>query len=139
MNLAFIGMAAALGLSASGSAFAQDLRTGSSRSMGKCYASGKPAPFIAVAFAGAPLTDNLRIPSYELYQECSRWRSRRRTCTWRWTFLRTCDRTFRIIPGAVCSRAAIARHPARKGTANYFIVIGIKRQPSLHWYSAYCC
>ena len=56
MNLAFVGMAAALGLSASGSAFgagfAGQAAVGAWK---KCYASGKPAPFIMIAFAGAPL------------------------------------------------------------------------------------
>ena len=54
MNLAFVGMAAALGLSASGSAFgagfAGQAAVGAWK---KCYASGKPAPFIMIAFAGA--------------------------------------------------------------------------------------
>ncbi len=52
MNLAFVGMAAALGLSASGSAFgagfAGQAAVGAWK---KCYASGKPAPFIMIAFA----------------------------------------------------------------------------------------
>ena len=60
MNLAFIGMAAALGLSASGSAFgagfAGQAAVGAWK---KCYASGKPAPFIMIAFAGAPLTQTI--------------------------------------------------------------------------------
>ena len=60
MNLAFVGMAAALGLSASGSAFgagfAGQAAVGAWK---KCYASGKPAPFIMIAFAGAPLTQTI--------------------------------------------------------------------------------
>ena len=60
MNLAFIGMAAALGLSAAGSAFGAGF--GGMSSVGawkKCYASGKPAPFIMIAFTGAPLTQTI--------------------------------------------------------------------------------
>ncbi|MDD3824240.1 MAG: V-type ATP synthase subunit K, partial [Sphaerochaetaceae bacterium] len=60
MNIGLIGMAAALGLSALGSA----LGTGAASlaAVGgwkKCYANGKPAPFIMVAFSGAPLTQTI--------------------------------------------------------------------------------
>jgi V/A-type H+-transporting ATPase subunit K len=60
MNIGMIGMAAALGLSALGSA----LGTGAASlsAVGgwkKCYANGKPAPFIMVAFSGAPLTQTI--------------------------------------------------------------------------------
>ena len=57
MNIAFIGMAAALGLSALGSAFGAGFAgMASIGAWKKCYASGKPAPFIMIAFSGAPLT-----------------------------------------------------------------------------------
>ena len=97
MNIAFIGMAAALGLSAAGSAFGAGFAgMASVGAWKKCYASGKAAPFILRCTAD---TDNLWIPSYELYQiRSSRWR-RRWSGTWRWTLWRTCNRTFRIIPG----------------------------------------
>ncbi len=60
MNLAFVGMAAALGLSSAGSAFGTGF--GGMASVGtwkKCYAAGKPAPFIMIAFSGAPLTQTI--------------------------------------------------------------------------------
>ena len=60
MNLAFLGMAAALGLSAAGSAFGAGFAGMSSvGAWKKCYASGKPAPFIMIAFTGAPLTQTI--------------------------------------------------------------------------------
>ena len=60
MNLALLGMAAALGLSASGSAFGAGFAGMSSvGAWKKCYASGKPAPFIMIAFTGAPLTQTI--------------------------------------------------------------------------------
>ena len=60
MNLAFVGMAAALGLSASGSAFGAGFAgMASVGAWKKCYASGKPAPFIMIAFSGAPLTQTI--------------------------------------------------------------------------------
>ncbi|MGI6432866.1 MAG: V-type ATP synthase subunit K [Sphaerochaetaceae bacterium] len=60
MNIGMIGMAAALGLSALGSG----LGTGAASlaAVGgwkKCYANGRPAPFIMVAFSGAPLTQTI--------------------------------------------------------------------------------
>ena len=60
MNLAFVGMAAALGLSAAGSAFGAGFAGMSAiGAWKKCYASGKPAPFIMIAFSGAPLTQTI--------------------------------------------------------------------------------
>ena len=60
MNLAFLGMAAALGLSAAGSAFGAGFAGMSSvGAWKKCYARGKPAPFIMIAFTGAPLTQTI--------------------------------------------------------------------------------
>ena len=60
MNIAFIGMAAALGLSACGSAFGAGFAGQASiGAWKKCYAAGKPAPFIMIAFTGAPLTQTI--------------------------------------------------------------------------------
>lgn len=60
MNVAFIGMACALGLSALGSGLGAGAAC--SAAVGgwkKCYANGKPAPFILVAFGGVPLTQTI--------------------------------------------------------------------------------
>ena len=52
MSIAFIGMACALGLSAMGSAFGSGFAAQASvGAWKKCYANGKPAPFIMVAFS----------------------------------------------------------------------------------------
>ena len=60
MILTFVGMAAALGLSAAGSAFGAGFAgMASVGAWKKCYASGKPAPFIMIAFSGAPLTQTI--------------------------------------------------------------------------------
>ncbi|MFA6844527.1 MAG: V-type ATP synthase subunit K [Sphaerochaetaceae bacterium] len=59
-NVQFIGMACALCLSAIGSGLGAGAAC--SAAVGgwkKCYANGKPAPFIMVAFAGAPLTQTI--------------------------------------------------------------------------------
>ena len=60
MEIQYIGMACALGLSAIGSGFGAGAACLSSvGAWKKCYASGKPAPFIMVAFSGAPLTQTI--------------------------------------------------------------------------------
>lgn len=59
-SIAYIGMACALCLSALGSGLGAG--AASQAAVGgwkKCYANGKPAPFIMVAFAGAPLTQTI--------------------------------------------------------------------------------
>ena len=97
MNLAFIGMAAALGLSAAGSAFGAGFAGMSSvGAWKKCYASGKPAPFIMIAFTGAPLTQTI------------------------YGFL-----LMNFINSANCDPGMALGVGIFGGTANYFIVIGI--------------
>ena len=94
MNIAFIGMAAALGLSAAGSAFGAGFAgMASVGAWKKCYASGKAAPFIMIAFSGAPLTQT--IYGFLLMNFIKSAVSG----TWCWSLRRTCNRSFRIIPG----------------------------------------
>ena len=60
VNIEFIGMAAALALSALGSGVGAGIA--SMAAVGgwkKCYLENKPAPFIMIAFAGAPLTQTI--------------------------------------------------------------------------------
>ena len=60
--LLFLGVpiAMSLGLSAMGSAFGSGFAAQASvGAWKKCYANGKPAPFIMVAFSGAPLTQTI--------------------------------------------------------------------------------
>ncbi|MEM5947709.1 V-type ATP synthase subunit K [Spirochaetia bacterium 38H-sp] len=60
MNLGLIGIGAALGLAAAGSALG--IGTAGMAAIGamkKCYAQNKPAPFILIAFVGAPLTQTI--------------------------------------------------------------------------------
>ena len=115
MNLAFIGMAAALGLSAAGSAFGAGFAGMSSvGAWKKCYAAGKPAPFIMIAFTGAPLTQT--IYGFLLMN-----------------FINgaNCDAGMALIgmsalfQGRCAAAASDALGATGKGTANYFIVIGI--------------
>lgn len=60
MVMQSIGLACALGLSALGSAFGTGMAALSSvGAWKKCYAAGQPAPFMMVAFSGAPLTQTI--------------------------------------------------------------------------------
>ena len=125
MNIAFIGMAAALGLSAAGSAFGAGFAGMSAvGAWKKCYASGRPAPFIMIAFSGAPLTQT--IYGFLLMN-----------------FIRSatdvdpgmalgiglfCGLAIglsALFQGKCAAAAADALGSTGKGTANYFIVIGI--------------
>ena len=124
MNIAFIGMAAALGLSAAGSAFGAGFAGMSAvGAWKKCYASGRPAPFIMIAFSGAPLTQT--IYGFLLMN-----------------FIRSADvdpglalgvgvfcglaiGLSALFQGKCAAGAADALGATGKGTANYFIVIGI--------------
>ena len=127
MNIAFIGMACALGLSAMGSAFGSGFAAQASvGAWKKCYAHGKPAPFIMVAFSGAPLTQtiyrfllNILIRSAEDGGS----ESLRAKCTG--MVARLAIGLSALFQGKVAAASADALGETGKGTANYFIVIGI--------------
>ena len=124
MDIGFIGMAAALGLSAAGSAFGAGFAGMSSvGAWKKCYAAGKPAPFIMIAFSGAPLTQT--IYGFLLMN-----------------FIKAADvdaglalgvglfgglaiGLSGLFQGKCAAAAADALGATGKGTANYFIVVGI--------------
>ena len=128
MNIAFIGMAAALGLSALGSAFGTGIAGQSAvGAWKKCYAQGKQAPLIMTAFAGAPLTQT--IYGFLLMN-----------------FIASAYNAGTIDPalslgvgifggiaigfsamfqGKVAAASADALGATGKGTANYFVVIGV--------------
>lgn len=127
MSIATAGMAAALGLSAMGSAFGVGAAGMSSvGAWKKCYANGKPAPFIMIAFSGAPLTQT--IYGFLLMNFISS------------AVAGGCDELLALFTGIfgglaiglsaffqgkVAAASADALGATGKGTANYFIVIGI--------------
>ena len=127
MEIQYIGMAAALGLSAIGSGFGAGAACLSSvGSWKKCYASGKPAPFIMVAFSGAPLTQTIYgflLMNFirSAFQETGNW------------LMALCVGVFggaaigfsAYMQGKVAVASCDALAETGKGTANYFIVIGI--------------
>ncbi len=126
-NLAYLGMACALCLSALGSGIGTGC-AGLAAVGGwkKCYAAGKPAPFIMIAFAGAPLTQTIygfllmNFIKSAFYSGGS----------WLLCLATGVLGGFAIgwsawMQGKVAAAAADALGETGKGTANYFIVIGI--------------
>ena len=60
MDLGNLGFAAAIGLAAIGSALGAGIAGQSAiGAWKKCFANNKPAPFMLVAFVGAPLTQTI--------------------------------------------------------------------------------
>ena len=124
MNIAFLGMAAALGLSAAGSAFGTGFAGMSSvGAWKKCYASGKQAPFIMIAFAGAPLTQT--IYGFLLMNFIKSVNCDPSLALWVGVFGGLAIGMSALFQGRCAAAAADALGATGKGTANYFIVIGV--------------
>jgi V/A-type H+-transporting ATPase subunit K len=124
MNIGLIGPAAALGLAAIGSA----LGTGAAgqASMGawkKCFAANKPAPFMLVAFTGAPLTQT--IYGFLLMLFISGSEQDPLTLLSAGIFGGLAMGFSAYMQGKAAAGAADALAETGKGTANYFMVIGI--------------
>ena len=124
MNIAFIGMAAALGLSAAGSAFGAGFAGMSAvGAWKKCYASGRPAPFIMIAFSGAPLTQT--IYGFLLMNFIRNSGVDAGMALGVGLFGGLAIGLSALFQGRCAAAAADALGATGKGTANYFIVIGI--------------
>ena len=124
MNIAFLGMAAALGLSAAGSAFGTGFAGMSSvGAWKKCYASGKQAPFIMIAFAGAPLTQT--IYGFLLMNFIKSANCDPSLALWVGVFGGLAIGMSALFQGRCAAAAADALGATGKGTANYFVVIGV--------------
>ena len=124
MNLAFVGMAAALGLSAAGSAFGAGFAGMSAiGAWKKCYASGKPAPFIMIAFSGAPLTQT--IYGFLLMNFIRSANVDPGMALGVGVFCGLAIGFSALFQGKAAAAASDALGATGKGTANYFIVIGI--------------
>ena len=124
MNIAFLGMAAALGLSVAGSAFGTGFAGMSSvGAWKKCYASGKQAPFIMIAFAGAPLTQT--IYGFLLMNFIKSANCDPSLALWVGVFGGLAIGMSALFQGRCAAAAADALGATGKGTANYFIVIGV--------------
>lgn len=124
MNIGMIGPAAALGLSALGSVLG--CGAAAQASIGgwkKCFASNKPAPFMLVAFSGAPLTQTIYGFLLMLFINGSDKDPLTLLCAG--VFGGMAIGLSAVFQGKVAARAADALAETGKGTANYFMVIGI--------------
>ena len=127
MNLAFVGMAAALGLSAAGSefgaGFAGQAAIGAWK---KCYASGKQAPFIMIAFAGAPLTQTIYgFLLMNFIKSAVDGGADAGLALGVGLFCGLAIGLSALFQGKCAAGASDALGATGKGTANYFIVVGI--------------
>lgn len=126
MGIAFIGMACALGLSALGSCFGAGAAALSSvGAWKKCYANGKPAPFIMVAFSGAPLTQTIYGFLLMNFIKSAANGSNGLLCLFTGLLGGLAIGMSALFQGKVAASSADALGETGKGTANYFIVIGI--------------
>ena len=127
MNLAFVGMAAALGLSACGSAFGAGFAgMASVGAWKKCYASGKPAPFIMIAFSGAPLTQTIYgFLLMNFIRSAVEGGADAGLAFGVGLFGGLASGLSGLFQGKCAAAAADALGATGKGTANYFIVVGI--------------
>lgn len=119
-----IGPAAALGLAAVGSALGTGVA--SQAAIGgwkKCFANNKPAPFMLVAFSGAPLTQT--IYGFLLMLFISGSDKDPLTLLSAGVFGGLAMGFSAFFQGKVAARSADALAETGKGTANYFMVIGI--------------
>ena len=124
MDIGFVGMAAALGLSAAGSAFGAGFAGMSAvGAWKKCYASGRPAPFIMIAFSGAPLTQT--IYGFLLMNFIRSANADPGMSLGIGLFCGLAIGLSALFQGKCAAAAADALGSTGKGTANYFIVIGI--------------
>ncbi len=127
MDISFIGMACALGLSALGSCFGAGAAALSSvGAWKKCYANGKPAPFIMVAFSGAPLTQTIYgFLLMSFIKSAASSGASPLLCMFTGLLGGLAIGMSALYQGRVAAASADALGETGKGTANFFIVIGI--------------
>ena len=127
MILTFVGMAAALGLSAAGSVFGAGFAgMASVGAWKKCYASGKPAPFIMIAFSGAPLTQTIYgFLLMNFIKSAVEAGAEPGLAFGVGIFGGLAIGLSGLFQGKCAAAAADALGATGKGTANYFIVVGI--------------
>ena len=132
-NLAYLGMACALCLSALGSGLGVNC-AGQSAVGGwkKCYAAGKPAPFIMVAFAGAPLTQTIYgFLLMNFIRSAFAGGASPVLCLGAGVLGGLSIGFSAWWQGKIAAGASDALSETGKGTANYFIVIGIAETVAL--------
>lgn len=122
----WLGMAAAIGLSAAGSAFGTGFAGMASVGAWKrCYANGKPAPFLMVAFTGAPLTQTIYGFLLMNFIKSAMGSISPYLALGVGLFGGLAIGLSALFQGKCAAAAADALGATGKGTANYFMVIGI--------------
>ena len=124
MGIGSIGLVLALCLSAMGSGFG--IGAAAVAAVGgwkKCYANGKPAPFMMVAFTGAPLTQT--IYGFLLMNFINSANCDAGMALGVGLFGGLAIGMSALFQGRCAAAASDALGATGKGTANYFIVIGI--------------
>ena len=127
MGIEFIGMVCALGISAIGSVLGAGAAAQASvGAWKKCYANGKPAPFIMVAFSGAPLTQTIYgFLLMNFIRNTVNSGASSTLAMFCGIFGGLAIGLSAVFQGKVAAASADALGETGKGTANYFIVIGI--------------
>ena len=127
INLAFIGMAGALCLSAVGSGLGSGVAAQAAvGSWKKCYLNGKAAPFIMVAFAGAPLTQTIYgFLLMNFINNAVKTSGNYLMALAVGIFGGLAIGTSAYMQGRVAAASTDALAETGKGKANYFIVVGI--------------
>ena len=127
MGIEFIGMVCALGISAIGSVLGAGAAAQASvGAWKKCYANGKPAPFIMVAFSGAPLTQTIYgFLLMNFIRNAVNSGASSTLAMFCGIFGGLAIGLSAVFQGNVAAASADALGETGKGTANYFIVIGI--------------
>ena len=127
MEIEYISMALALGLSAMGSATGAGIAAlASIGAWKKCYLAGRPAPFIMVAFSGAPLTQTIYgFLLMNFIKSAIASGASPTLVTFTGLFGGAAIGLSAIAQGKVAAMAADSLGETGKGTANYFVVIGI--------------
>ncbi len=126
-SIAYVGMACALCLSALGSCMGSGV-AGLAAVGGwkKCYAAGKPVPFILVGFAGAPLTQTIYgFLLMNFINSGYQSGSNPLLCFFVGLLGGLAIGLSAYMQGRVAASSADALSETGKGTANFFIVIGI--------------
>ena len=127
MGIEFIVMVCALGISAIGSVLGAGAAAQASvGAWKKCYANGKPAPFIMVAFSGAPLTQTIYgFLLMNFIRNAVNSGASSTLAMFCGIFGGLAIGLSAVFQGKVAAASADALGETGKGTANYFIVIGI--------------
>ena len=128
MNLGLLGIALAMGIAATGSAIGIGIAGQASIGAWKrCYMNNKAAPFILTAFAGAPLTQTIYgfLLMNFIRSGFESGAASAMLCMFVGILAGAAIGFSAWFQGRVAAAAADALGETGKGTANYFIVIGI--------------